>query len=319
MAIDLDPTTRRTLHRALSEAFPDAHIEAGNVDAAALALHRRAGDPNMQALPPQLSQLDFSGCAGQLDELSRLTGADVPDGLTAAERAVGDTTRYYWVEATHLRKHPASYLPFVGRLAMARVRLPEERPETVRTALGSIEPEDHLIATVREANQKFEHNLGYRLERLDLITPARQASLRFGAVSVLLGYKEADQAPTCYILEAGTATGQPKVLFLGKTLDATIDKSTGYKPTPFSCPDNAYTGRLHVEGDSPKQLQVKARKIINNVSQPHYLELLASFSEQTTTIKNVWAGVILAEAALIVWVRQQRGLPDGCEKKELPT
>jgi hypothetical protein len=49
------------------------------------------------------------------------------------------------------------------------------------------------------------------------------------------------------------------------------------------------------------------------------MELMISFTEQTDTLRNVWAGVVLARAALIVWVRQQRGLPDGCEKKELPT
>jgi hypothetical protein len=49
------------------------------------------------------------------------------------------------------------------------------------------------------------------------------------------------------------------------------------------------------------------------------MELMISFSEQTDTLRDVWAGAVLAQAALIVWVRQQRGLPDGCEKKELPT
>lgn len=318
MAIDFDPRTRRTLQRALSAAFPDAFVRTQDLEAAALALHRRAGDPNAPPLPQELRTLDFADCAADLDDLAQLTGADADDGLTAVERAADDVTRYYWVEATHTRKHPADYEPFVGRFAMARVSLPAEVPETVRTALGSVDSEDHLIATVREANQQFERALGYPLHRVDLITPARQG-LRFGAISVLLGYKDAAQGPSCYILEAGTATGQPKVVYLGKTLDATINQYSGYKPTPFSCPDNAYTGRLQVEGDSPKHLQVKARKILNNTSQPHYMELSVSFSEQTTTLRNVWAGFVLAQAALIVWTRQQRGLPDGCEKKELPT
>lgn len=317
MGIELGPTTRRTLQRALNEAFPDAFVQPADVDAAALALHRRKAEQGLSGLPRDLAELDFSDCSSQLDELARLTGADAPEGLTTVERAKDDRLRYYWVEARHMRKHPDNYLPFVGRLAMARVSLPAEHPEMVRTALGSIEPEDHLIATVREANQKFEHNLGKALERVDLITPARRG-LRFGAVSVLLGYEDAARAPSCYILEAGTATGQPKVLFLGKTIDTTINQYSSYKPTPFSCPDNAYTGSLALEGDSPSQLIIKARKIIDNQSQPHYMELTASFSEQTTTIRDVWAGWILAEAALIVWARQQRGLPDGCERKALP-
>lgn len=317
MAIDLDPTTRRTLRRALKQAFPDGHVQPADVDAAALALYRRQTASGTEGLPDALAQLDLSPFAAQLDELAQLTGADAQEGLTTVERAADDVTRYYWVEANHRRKHPSDYHGFTGRLAMARVTLPADRPETFRTALGTIEPDDHLIATVDEANQKFATHLDAPLVRVDVITPPRQG-LRFGALSVYMGYYDADALPSCYILEAGTATGQPKVLYLGKTLDTVINQFSGFKPTPFSCPDNAYTGRLHVEGDSPKQLNIKARKILDGVSQPHYMELLISFTEQTDTLRNVWAGVVLAEAALIVWLRQQRGLPDGCEKKELP-
>jgi hypothetical protein len=318
MAVDLDPTTSRILQNALKEAFPDAHVQQSDVDAAALALHRFKADPGTDSLPPELAQLDLSAYAPQLDELAQLTGADAQESETVQPRAADDATRYYWVEAAHTRKRPGDFHPFVGRLAMARVTLPATKPETFRTALGTIEPGDHLLATVHEANQKFEKKLGAKLQRVDVITPLRQG-IRFGALSVYLGYKDASQGPSCYILEAGTATGQPKVLFLGATLDATINQFSGYKPTPFSCPDNAYLGRMMFEGDSPKQVHIKARQIVNNASQPHYMELMISFTEQTDTLRNVWAGVVLARAALIVWVRQQRGLPDGCEKKELPT
>jgi hypothetical protein len=317
MAIDLDPTTSRILQRALRDAFPDAHVQPTDVDAVALALHRFKNDPGADSLPAELAQLDLSPYAAQLDELAHLTRADALDGVSLQPRAADDATRYYWVEAAHTRKHPGDFHPFVGRLAMARVTLPQTRPETFRTALGTIEPADHLLATVHEANQKFERKLGAKLQRVDVISPLRQG-LRFGALSVYVGYEDASQGPSCYILEAGTATGQPKVLFLGATLESSINRFSGYKPTPFSCPDNAYLGRMHFDGDSPKQLHIKARKIVNNVSQPHYMELMISFSEQTDMLKNIWAGVVLAEAALIVWVRQQRGLPDGCEKKELP-
>lgn len=321
MAIDLDPTSSRTLQRALKGAFPDAHVQQSDLDAAALALYRFKREPTTESLPPELARLDLSPYAGQLDELARLTGltgAQAQQGVSVLPRPADDATRYYWVEAAHARKQPSHYLPFVGRLAMARVTLPLSTPETFRTALGTIEPADHLLATVQEANQKFARNLDAPLARVDVITPLRQGP-RFGALSIYVGYRDATQGPSCYILEAGTATGQPKVLFLGATLDATINQYSGYKPTPFSCPDNAYWARIHFEGDSPKQLHIKARKLANNVSQPHYMELMISFTEQTAGLRNIWAGAVLAEAALIVWVRQQRGLQDGCEKKELPT
>jgi hypothetical protein len=318
MGIDLDEATRATLQRALKHAFPDAEVRPDDEDAAALALHRRIATRGPDGLPPELARLDFRNSAQQLDELAELTGANAPDGLTPVERAADDVTRYYWIEAVHTRKRPADYTPFTGRLAMARATLPDSRPETFRTALGTIEPGDHLISTVNEANQKFAHKLDAPLTRVDVVTPLRQG-LRFGALSVYLGYQDAAGTPSCYILEAGTATGQPKVLFFGKTLDTTIDQISGYKPTPFSCQDNAYNGRLLLEGDSPKQLHIKARQIIQNVSQPHYMDVMLSFSEQTGTLRNVWAGVVLAEAALIVWLRQQRGLADGCVKLEANT
>lgn len=101
--------------------------------------------------------------------------------------------------------------------------------------------------------------------------------------------------PHCLIVEAGIATGPPKVLFLGKTLDAAIDQFSGYKPTPFSCSDNAYNG-LHVEGDSPKQLNIKARKILGGVSQPHYIIYVQRYTRD-----------------------QQRGLPRAAAARRLIT
>jgi len=52
--------------------------------------------------------------------------------------------------------------------------LPPTKPGKISTAIGSIEPSDHLIDTVFEANQKYARNLGYCRERVDCITPPRQ-------------------------------------------------------------------------------------------------------------------------------------------------
>lgn len=316
MAIQLDPGTRRLLQQKLREAFPDAHVNPGDVEALALALHQGKAAPGGEALPPELRGLDFSGCAAQLDQLARDAmpqGGDVQRFV----RPPGDGLRYYWVEAVHARQHPHGLPPFVGELAMLRVTLPERVPAEVATAIGNFEPEDHLIATLLEANEKFQGPLGYPLQRVDVISPARQG-LRFGAISVMLGYRDASQVPSCYILEAGTATGQAKVVFLGKTLATKINQYSGYRPTPFACSDNAYTGTLALQGDSPGDLHVTARKILNGKSQPAYMDLRAHFIEQTDAIRNIWAGVLIARAALIVLGRQALGIPDGCEKKELP-
>ena len=329
MTVPLDPGTRRLLQRALCKAFPDAHVRPSDVEAFALALQRGAADPGPEGeLPPELAYIDWSGCAQELSELARseyvnLDGAPEHEGgvtriLRSDQERERDKARYYWVEATHTRKQPSGYAPFTGQLPMVRVRLPAREPRDFLTAVGTVEPEDHLIATLAEANEHFAARLGYSMARVDLITPPRQL-LRFGAVSVMLGYRDAELAPSCYILEAGTATGQPKVLFLGQNMQSVIDAPSGYKPTPFACADHVYTGRLSVQNDSPKLLEIKARKLESGTSQPHYIEVNVRFTEEQDAIRNVWSGLLIARAASIVLARQARGLPDGCgETREPP-
>lgn len=321
MAIQFDPTTQRILQKTLREAFPDAEIQQHDCEALALALHDPSCNTSKEPLPAELKNLDFSPWAKQLEELAQteLPGGADGEGVTQIARAAAaaDGVRYYWAEATHMRLHPDGFDPFVGKLPMVRVRLPDRNPHNFVTALGTVEQADHLIATVFEANDKYAAALGYQLQRVDVITPPRQV-LRFAAVSVLLGYRDAAGAPSCYVLEAGTATGQAKVLFLGATLNAKINSYSGYQPTPFSCSDNAYTGTLTLDGDSPKELHVTSRKILNHASQPAYIDIRVQFTEETGHLRNIWSGLLIARAALIVQGRKDRGVPPGCEKKELP-
>jgi hypothetical protein len=319
--IPLDPNARRILETALRASFPDAHIDPADVEAVALALHRGLADPgNEGPLPAAVAQLDFSQCADELEALAQGALADNAGLLDPAlvPKCAGDPVRYYWAEATHVRQHPTGHQAFVGKLPMVRVSLPASAPRTFETSIGTVEPPDHLIATVHEANDKFAKVLGYELVRLDVITPPRQ-KLRFGAVSVLLGYRDPAALPCCFILEAGTATGQAKVLYLGKTLASTVNQFSGYRPTPFSCSDNAYTGNLTLDQDSPAKLHITARKILNGVNQPAYMDLSVVFAEQHEHIQNIWSGLLIARAVAIVLARKLRGIPDGCEKKVLPT
>jgi hypothetical protein len=319
MTIQFDPTTLRILQRTLRDAFPNAEVHQHDCEALALALHDPSWNTTQEPLPAELKCLDFTPWSDQLAQLARseLPGGAEAEGVTRAPRAAGDAVRYYWAEATHARLHPEGYAPFVGKLPMVRVRLPDRTPHDFVTALGTLEQADHLIATVFEANDKYAGKLGYALQRVDVITPPRQV-LRFGAVSVMLGYRDATALPSCYILEAGTATGQAKVLFLGATMDSKINSYSGYQPTPFSCSDNAYTGTLTLAGDSPVLLHVTSRKIIDHVSQPAYIDIRVQFSEETTQLRNIWSGLLIARAALIVQGRKDRGLAPGCEKREVP-
>jgi len=300
--VRFDRVTQDRLHAALQKVFPEARIRPSEVDALAVALWRaRAAG---EELPPDLARIDLSAYATPLAELSGTLSASAGEVLRAE---ANDPYRYYWVKAEHARQSPGGFPNFVGELAMVRVSLPARTPKAFKTKIGSVEPGDHLIDTVLEANQKYARFLAAPLGRVDLITPARQG-VRFGAISVLLGYKKPrDAQPFCYILEAGTATGQPKVLYLGKTIGATINAYSGYQPTPFSCPNHAYLGKFQLEGDEPKQLEVAARKIEAGVSQAPYMKLTVRFEREAGAIRSIWPGFLIARAASIVLFREHKG------------
>jgi hypothetical protein len=301
------------LKATLQDAFPDARVDDSDVEGFALALQQGLPDLDAQ-LPDELKQLGIASGGKKLNPLPRalVPGPTDQEGITRTPQVEGDPLRYYWVESRHDRRHPAGYPAFVGKLAMVRATLPRVEPRRFISAIGTLEPADHLIATVHEANDKYARALNYELQRVDIITPPRQF-LRFGAVSVMLGYRDARARPTCYILEAGTATGQPKVLYLGRTLDSTVNRRTGYKPTTFSCSDNAYTGQLSLVDDSPSVLQITARDIVGAHSKPAYMAITATFTEQKGPIANVWPGLLIARAALIVAARSLSGLENTCE------
>jgi hypothetical protein len=317
MPIDFDATTKTALNKLLHSAFPSADIHDYDLDALALGCYALQQVPG--SLPPAetatLQSLGLQRWATQLDSAARdlgVAGASQLQSILLKNFDPGPT-RYYWAEALHARQRPSGYEPFLGQLAMARVQLPQSEPKTFTTEIGTIEKTDHLIASVDEANRKYASDLGYTLSRVDLITPPR-FGVRFGAVSVLLGYHDANALPSCFILEAGTALGQAKVTYLGTTIATRINAYTGYQPTQFSCHDNAYTGTLALSGDSPQLLHVTSRQIINGASLAPYIDISVQFTEQQQQIHYIWPGLLIARAALIVEVRQASGLRPGCEK-----
>jgi len=317
MTIGLEDGLRTLLYQHLKASFPDAKLDECDVEGVALALLRRGTSlaSDTEKLPEGLTLSALEPYRDALDALAESIGptALAPEGNAPHARHAADNTGYYWVHATHTRKDPANYKPFEGKLAMVRVQLPYAAPRRFSTLIGTVEPSDHLLSTVREANDKYAQALGYPLEHLDLITPPRQL-LRFGAISVLIGYRDDSRVPSCFILEAGTALGQPKVLYLGKNMDTKIDRISGYKPTAFSCSDNAYTGQLQMNGDEPELLHITARDILGGTtSAKPYMELSARFTRQTDEISSIWPGFLIARAALIVEARKARGLTNTCK------
>lgn len=301
--ISFDQKTRGQLYQAIKTSFPDSQVSPADLLALAVCIDADHSTPPA-ALPPTLSQIDLSPYRAELEAFrQQLPGQN----RYTVPRPASDPTRYYWVEATHTRLTPSGFEPFTGELAMVRVTLPDTVPATIQTCIGSVEPGDHLIDTVYEANQKYARHLGFSLARVDCITPPREG-VRFGAVSVMLGYKRAsDPLPSCFILEAGTATGQPKVLYLGQDMSTTINAYSGYQPTPFACPSHGYLGSLTMNGDNPQLLTISSREIQNGQSQQPYIRIEARFSLQTGQVQNIWPGFLIARAAALVLIRKLSG------------
>lgn len=317
MNVGLDAVVKQMLADRLKEAFPDARFDEADVEGVALAMQQNlAGSPPDKKLFGAVNSAALDAHKKTLDALAATLpeGARSADGRAQSPLHEADPISYYWVEATHTRQTPAGYQPFVGELAMVRASLPARERRRFNTVVGTVEPSDHLIATIFEANDKYQKALGYPLARLDVITPPRQL-LRFGAVSLYLGYRDATALPSCYILEAGTALGQPKVLYLGKTIDTKINRISGYQPTAFSCADNAYTGEIQLNGHEPVRLHITARDIMDRgtKSAPPYMDLNVRFTRQTGSVTSIWPGFLIARAALIVLDRQGRGLKNTCE------
>lgn len=305
----LSRSDRRLLVRLLRDTFPDAERSDENLTTLAAALWHVRDKESLVALKER--GLDLRAYASELEAYAR----PLVNPPRAGVRSAGPDAdvRYYLAQAEHARKPPLRGLPdpFVGRLGMVRVTLPERRPRTFHTAIGTVDPKDHLAASVAEVRAKVPD--GVAVERVDLITPPRQ-SARFGAISVLLIYSDAGAGlPNCYMLEAGTAMGETKVLYWGPAFDELITRFCGYQPTPFSNKDNRYVGSLTLAGDSPKHLRVQASRNLGNGADlgdasnfgPHYMEVKVTFTEHRQgQLDLIWPGLLTAEAASLVLLRK---------------
>jgi len=158
---------------------------------------------------------------------------------------------------------------FMMTLPMVRVTLPEKldiKRRTIETAIGDVDlSHDHLLGSIELVAEKYggAQYLGYRPARVDLITPARRRGSRFGAIAVYLGYRNAsDRGPSFYILEAGTATGDAKMVYFSPNMNPIDSATSYYLPTPFVSMRNTYSGGITMQPapqeDEPQRLVVRS-------------------------------------------------------------
>lgn len=171
-------------------------------------------------------------------------------------------TRVYLAAARHERfDHPKH--AFTMKVPMVRVALPKSGRATIDTEYGSIGKDDRLLRSVADVRDKIcdAEGIAYP-ERVELISPPRRG-MRFGAIAIYLGYAKGAKTPYFYVLEAGLATGQPKELFIGKTMTTSILQRSNYEPTPFSSSNNWYLSAFNMKSatsDEPGNLIIEVKK-----------------------------------------------------------
>jgi hypothetical protein len=201
----------------------------------------------------------------------------------------------YTCQSIHNRDKPKKE-KHDGIINWVRVTLPEKEPplfhprkNDIKTPIGWVRAADHL-AFSNDAIRKYVFNDNYPngvehpgksqklpdFKRIDLITPARYGMVRFAPLAIFIAYEKWNSTtPLFYILEAGNALGQAKVMYASSpNLDIPILMESGYKPTPFSCAHNFYLSKAVFDKMDPIHISIKVfteEEIAGGLDQFHFL------------------------------------------------
>jgi hypothetical protein len=235
------PRTRDALAQLLARTFPHSQdIDAATVDAFV--------DRLMQVKTQSVGQTS---------------------SVSMSEPSSGEHS-LFTLRATHARRTPITSV-FTGITHAVRVRLPADEPVEIVTPIGDVRPEDHLLPTLRAVREQFGERLSRPFSRVDLITSARSAGIRFSPMSLYFGYEHEDsEAPSFVIYEPGDAMGKPGALYLGERLDSVVEERAGYKPTPLSSPDHWYTGGLRMAGNGHDPEVLFMQAAVDRGGEPHF-------------------------------------------------
>jgi hypothetical protein len=286
------------VRRVFQRAFPGTSPDVDGVRARRDKLRRAEAEPGLERI-----RRGAEGPADSEREAAQLQ-----------EAARGQHTLYS-VTARHHRVKPFES-DWVGHTQAVRVTIPRspsrpgggEPAEPIWTHLGVVKAEDHLLFSVEEIVAGYAKQFGTvpKVERVDLITGARHYDLdRFAPLSVFLAYEHAtDKQPSFYVYESGTALGKPAALYWAPTLGAKIVANAQFQFTPFSCPDDWYTGKLIMNRakTEPSVLSVSISQTKDGAR--HYIDLTASY-EVAEPGKVVWPVAMQIQAALRVFAIAQ--------------
>lgn len=241
----------QAIKHALTHAFPDAKVDDDVIAGVDGVLRAQPGKPP----------------GG---------GADTMERAPITRHVVEKEHHLYLGQADHHRvkgMSPASastHSEFMLELPMVRVALPDKlttENTVLATEIGDVDfAKDHLLGSVDLIASKYggAGYLGARPARVDLITPVRSVKWRFGAIAVYLGYLHTgDRSPSFYLLEAGTATGDAKMIYFSPSMKPISNVTSYYLPTPFVTMRNTYSGGITMQAppheDEPQTLLVESR------------------------------------------------------------
>jgi hypothetical protein len=273
----------------LRHSFPGADVDVAEVALLLEAL--KTSDP------------DFIAALESFLKASIPTVSLEHESLPALERRADTAVHYqtYQIDAVHLRTTPI-FSCFTGVVKAVRVRLHQALKLPFFTPYGTVWAHDHIVFTVDDIKKWLRTNhpdFTPSFQRVDLITPARHDLFRFAPVALFFAYETVESSvPSFFIIESGYANGKPAVLYLGRTMTSTVVEKTGYKPTPFSSPDNTYTSTLTLQDtNEPDVLVIESRE---QLDERPYITLTMRYTVEAAPGHVIFPGKQFIEAGIRV-------------------
>jgi len=195
------------------------------------------------------------------------------------ERRMALSEKYNWslysCQALHVRdKANRNNHNHDGIVNWVRITLAEDanthKKRNIETPLGWVRASDHLAFSNKDLrNYAFTDSYPNgitkpgvqpklpKFERVDLITPARYNGFRFAPLAIYIGYEKKDSIrPLFYALTGGNGLGESKVLYVSTEVDKETIMECGYRPTPFSNPENFYQFKVNFDKMNPVDITI---------------------------------------------------------------
>ena len=212
----------------------------------------------------------------------------------------------YTLQAKHSRSKPIESV-FTGRCQSVRATLPVNPAGTdafIGTWIGTVEARDHLAFSILEVLDLYEREFTVRpvVGRVDLITGARFRGRRFSPVSIYLAYPSTSPTakPLFYMLEGGSAAGQPKAMYFARTMGDECKATADFSFTPFACAKNWYEGGMSMDPSNADPACVYLTIAQTRDGRHEYMKLVVDYERDQRMRRVIHPFELQVEAAIRV-------------------